>query len=720
MRRFSLSIDIGGTFTDFVLLDREQRVICTDKILTTPRQPETAVLQGMRKLAERDGLDLRSTDLFLHATTIITNAVIERTGSDFILLFTSGFRDLLEIGREHRYNLTDLKLRFSEPLSRRHLRLSVKERVSAAGEVLLAPRKDAFQAELRSLADRYGIRSFAVCFLHSYRNPANEELVRRWIEEAYPEAHASCSATVTPTQREYERWTTCCVDAYTKPLLVGYVGRLQAALMDAGFSGRALMMTSSGLPIAFDRCIEYPVRMIESGPAAGVLAAREIVARNASCLPSPACRRGSGSGAVATTDVLAFDMGGTTAKGAFLSGGALHVKGSLEVGRIATLQPGSGLPLMIPAIDLIEIGAGGGSIAVVDERGVIAVGPSSAGADPGPACYGRGGTRATLTDANLALGYLSEDNFRGSGIEARRELAWAAIERTLARPLGSSIERVARGIRDTVNENVARAFRVHASELGIDYRRYRLVCTGGSAPLHAAEIARILGIRTVLVPLGAGVASAFGLFAGTEGITVQKTNVTPLHGVTAGRVAVEVRAMIVSDPYAAALAAAGGDVVLTLGMRYLGQGYEIAVRIADLENCDGASLREAFQSEYRKVFGVVFLDYSLEIFNWTVQVTMRGELSKLSGLHHANVDAAATKAKARREVMDGGGGAAAMPVYNRYGLRPGDLVEGSALIEENDATIYLPSFARGVITETFDLLVEIGARRGARSDATDA
>jgi N-methylhydantoinase A len=702
MVRFSVSIDIGGTFTDFVLLDRERGIISTAKVLTTPQQPETAILHGVRRLAERHGLDLRATDVFLHATTIITNAVIERTGSDFILLFTSGFRDLLEMGREHRYNLTDLKLRFPEPVSRRDLRLAVEERVSAAGVSVLAPQKNVVQSELRSLADRHGIRSFAVCFLHSYRNPAHEQLVRRWIEEIYPDAYVSCSASVAPREREYERWTTCSVDAYTKPLLVDYIRRVQGAFRDAGFVGRALMMTSSGLPIEFDRCVGYPVRMIESGPAAGVLAAREIAARNA----KPTVRPGSASGGM---DVLAFDMGGTTAKGAFLSDGALQVKGSIEIARIGTFEPGSGLPLMIPAMDLIEIGAGGGSIAVVDERGVIAVGPSSAGADPGPACYGRGGTQPTLTDANVALGYLSQETFRTSGIDVRRELGCAAIERTVARPLGTTVERAARGIRETINENVARAFRVHASELGIDYRRFCLVCTGGSAPLHGAEIARILGIGRLLLPLGAGVSSAFGLFAGNEGITVQKTNVVPLDRVAAGRVASEIRDMIASDPYAAALCAAGGTTVLTLGMRYLGQGYEIAVRVDEIESCDGASIREAFQHEYRKVFGIIFPDYSIEIFNWTVEVTTPNKLSDLSGLLYANIETAGAKTKPARAVMGDAGSAVSVPVYNRYGLRPGDVIEGRALIEENDATIYLPSFARGVVTESFDILVEIHA-----------
>lgn len=703
--KFSLAVDIGGTFTDFVLLDHQQRVVLTDKVLTTPHSPERAILQGVDKLSQRLALDLRLADLFLHATTIITNAVIERKGSDFILLHTAGFRDVLEIGREHRYNLTDLKLRFPDPVGRRDLRLAVDERVSAAGEVVRAPDKAALMAHLGALAKCHSVRSFAVCFLHSYRNPSNEEVVRDWILEAFPDAYVSCSAAVAPSQREYERWTTCTINAYTMPLLADYVGRLRQALAKAGFAGRALMMTSSGLPLEFDRCVGYPIRMIESGPAAGVLAAQEIAGRID--LPQPA----AGSAAARLSNVLAFDMGGTTAKGAFLTHGSFHVQRSLEVARVGTFQPGSGLPLMIPAIDLIEIGAGGGSIATIDDRGTIAVGPSSAGADPGPACYGRGGTAATLTDANVALGYLSEENFANSGILVQRSRAEAAI-RSLADRLGTSPERVARGVRETVNENVARAFRVHAGELGIDYRRYALVCTGGSAPLHAAEIARILSIRTVAFPFGAGVSSAFGLFVGREGLTLQKTNALRLDTLPAGRVGAEVRALIEGDANARVLAAAGADVVLTLGMRYVGQGYEIDVGIDDIATCDAASIREAFHHAYRAVFGVIFPDYVIEIFNWTVQIMVRDKLCDLSRFRYANAGTAIRKTKTSRRVLDTGTGEAAeLAVYDRYALRPGDTIEGGALIEENDTTIYLPYFAHGTVTESFDILADIQSRR---------
>jgi len=698
--RFSLAVDIGGTFTDFVVLDHRQHIILTDKVLTTPKLPEQAIMQGVERLSKQLAVDLRAADLFLHATTIITNAVIERKGSDFILLHTSGFRDLLEIGREHRYNLTDLKLRFPDPVSRRHLRLPVDERVSASGAVIGAPDKKKLQEELVRLAERHDIRSFAVCFLHSYRNPANEELVQGWIKEIYPDAYVSCSAVVAPTQREYERWTTCTINAYTMPLLADYVERLKVALAERGFAGRALMMTSSGLPLEFDRCVGYPIRMIESGPAAGVLAAKEIAVRTL---------RSSGlSGDRAeTSNILAFDMGGTTAKGAFLTNGEFHVQRSLEVARVGTFQPGSGLPLMIPAIDLIEIGAGGGSIASIDDRGTIAVGPASAGAQPGPACYQQGGTQATLTDANVALGYLSEANFASSGIAVSRARAREAIE-GLSRRLNASVERVARGIRETINENVARAFRVHAGELGIDYRRYSLVCTGGSAPLHAAEIARTLSIRTVVFPFGAGVSSALGLFAGREGLTLQRTNALLIDALLPGRVSAEVRSIIDADANARALVASGVEIALSLGMRYVGQGYEIDVDIGDIDACDGKSIHEAFDREYRAVFGVTFPEYAVEVFNWTVRLMVRGRLCDLTRFHYANAGSTTKRTKGTRRILDGvSGEPIEMAVFDRYALRPGDTVEGGALIEENDATIFLPHFARGRVTESHDIIAEI-------------
>jgi N-methylhydantoinase A len=701
MPRFAISVDIGGTFTDFVLQDRERRMIFTEKVLTTSQAPEEAIFSGLDLLSRRSGMRPEACDLFLHATTIITNAVIERKGCDFILLYTEGFRTTLETGREHRYNLTNLKLRFPEPLTKEALKLAVAERVSAAGEIVRAPSREAVIGGIERLVQQTGVKNFAVCFLHSYRNAANEEAVRAWIAERFPDAYVSTSASVAPAQREYERWMTCAVNAYTMPILADYIRRLEQGLSLRGFRGRGLMMTSSGLPLSLDHCVRYPVRLIESGPAAGVLAARGIAARNT--MPGRTAELGN---------VLAYDMGGTTAKGAFLTGGEVHVQSALEVARTGAFEVGSGLPLLIPAIDLIEIGAGGGSIASIDQRGVIAVGPTSAGADPGPACYGRGGTRATLTDANLVLGLLSELNFRNSGIEVSAARAREAIMATVARPLGFTAERAALGIHNTINENVARAFRVHAAELGIDHRRYTLVSTGGSSSLHAIAIARILNIRRVIFPFGAGVSSAFGLFMGREGIALQRTKLIRLDRTTRNDIAAQVDDMIAGEHFASTLAASGAKTSLTLGMRYEGQGYETSVKLGfDRRLYEPETIRKAFEAEYRKIFGLNFPHYAIELVQWTVEISNDGALSEPDGYAYENVREDGNRDKGTRLALTHRQGSATpVSVFNRYALRPGDIVAGDALIEENDTTICIPDGSRAVVAPSLDLIAELEAR----------
>ncbi len=701
MSQFAISVDIGGTFTDFVLQDRERRTIFTEKVLTTPHAPEEAIFSGLDLLSRRSKMQPETCDLFLHATTIITNAVIERKGHDFILLHTEGFRTTLETGREHRYNLTNLKLRFPEPLAKESLKVAVAERVSAKGEIVRAPSREAVIADIERLVARTGIRNFAVCFLHSYRNAANEDAVREWIVERFPDAYVSTSATIAPAQREYERWMTCAVNAYTMPILADYTRRLEQGLSARGFRGRGLMMTSSGLPLSFDHCVRYPVRLIESGPAAGVLAARGIAARNMSHART-----------YRFDNVLAYDMGGTTAKGAFLTGGEVHVQSALEVARVGAFEAGSGLPLMIPAIDLIEIGAGGGSIASMDELGVIAVGPISAGADPGPACYGRGGTRATLTDANLVLGLLSESNFRNSGIEVSASLARKAIEETVARPLGITVERAALGIHDTVNENVARAFRIHAAELGVDYRRYTLVSTGGSSSLHTIAIARTLKIDQVIFPFGAGVSSAFGLFTGREGIALQKTKIMRLDQTTRNDIVAQVDDMIAGERFASELAKAGARASLTFGIRYERQGYETAVRIgSDRMLYEPGPIQEAFEVEYRKIFGLTFPDHAVEIVNWTVEIAKDHALSELDGYEYENIQGGGNRSRGTRTtLMDPEGGKRSIPVFNRYALRPGEVITGAALVEENDTTIYIPAGSRAVVAPSLDLIAYLEAQ----------
>ncbi len=693
MPRFAIAVDTGGTFTDFVLLDRTAGKATTAKVLSTPGAPDDAIMEGFGQLAQRSGFDVADCDIFLHATTIITNAIIERRGHDFILLHTEGFGTTLETGRENRYNLSNLRLAFPRPITRHHLKMPVRERVMADGSVSQAPDKAAVLDAARRLVVGTGVANFAVCFLHAFRNAANEEMVAGWLAEAFPDAAISLSSAVAPLQREYERWMTCAVNAYTKPLLAGYIQRLDRRATAVGFAGRILLMTSSGLPLAAERCVQWPVRLIESGPAAGVLAAREIAERN-------------GFG---TDTILAYDMGGTTAKGAFIIGGRIDVQPGIEVAREGAFEPGSGFPLLIPAIDLIEIGAGGGSIAEIDGRGAIAAGPRSAGAVPGPACYGGGGKDPTVTDANLVLGLLGEANFRNSGIVADAAAAWGAIGRAVARPLGLSTAQAALGIHRTVNENVARAFRVHAAELGIDYRRATLVCTGGSAPVHAAAIARLLHIRRVVFPFAAGVASAFGLFSSCEGIVLQRSRRLPLDALPEGAIAQQAAEMVQSDAYAGSLVARGAQTTVKLGMRYEGQNSEVTIALGGAGTIPTvAMVHDRFLAAYEGIFGLSFPDFSVEVITWFVEVSMPSQLAPARGFGYEALRPGAEAAKGHRPCYVGAhhDGRIAVPVFDRYALPSGWTVGGPALIEEHDTTIFIPLGMVARVAASFDLVAE--------------
>lgn len=698
MKRFAISVDTGGTFTDLVLLDRARKRVTTAKVLSTPDAPDQAIFQGFDQLAETAAFDLAACDTFLHATTLITNALIERKGEDFILLHTHGFGTTLETGREHRYDLSDLRLAFPAPITRHDLKVPVRERVTSEGSVLESPDREAVISHIQEIVDRTGIENFAVCFLQSFRNAQNEDAVATWLAEAYPGAFVSRSHAVAPLQREYERWLTCAVNAYSKPLLERYVRRIEQRASERGFDGRLMLMTSSGLPLPVEQIVEAPVRLIESGPAAGVLAASEIAARNR--IQSDV-----------TETVLAFDMGGTTAKGSFLVGGRVEVKPGLEVAREGAFAAGSGFPLHIPAIDLIEIGAGGGSIAEIDDRGAIAVGPRSAGANPGPACYDQGGVSATATDANLALGFLGEANFRNSGIRASLPAAQAAIERTIAQPLGLSVARAAMGVHRTINENIARAFRVHAAEMGIDYRRAILVCTGGSAPIHAAAVARLLFIQRIIYPFAAGVASAFGLFAGAEGILLQRSRIVSVDALAEDGIRAQISDMASSHTYATGLLTQGAEATVKLGMRYEGQSSEVTVvvgRNADAITPEAA--RERFDQAYEGIFGLRFPSHRVEICTWSVEIAKPSPIASQRGFAYSTLTQSKAPEKGFRACHIGEAGDETpvdVLLYDRYALRPGWAITGPAIIEERDTTIFLPRGASARVAANLDIVAEI-------------
>ena len=500
-----LGIDIGGTFTDFALFDERGSEIAVAKRLTTPAAPSVAVIEGIAALLRRENVPMSEVESIAHGTTLVTNAVIERRGAKTGMLVTAGFRDILDMGFEQRYDLFDLRLTWPDPLVPRHLRREVPERVGHDGQVIATLDLERTRAAVRDLVESAGIEALAICFLHSYANPVHEDTAGELVRAEFPHLHVSRSAEVFGNMREYERWTTATMNAYAQPMFDRYIEQIERGLADLGFVGRLFVMTSSGASIVPETARRFPVRALESGPAAGAL----MSAHHGRTLGFP--------------DLLSFDMGGTTAKGALVRDFTALKQYDLEVGRVHEFKSGSGLPVKLPVIDMIEIGSGGGSLARVDERGLIRVGPQSAGADPGPACYARGGTGATLTDADVVLGYLDPEFFLGGEMHLDAEAALAAIEGHVAGPAGLDPIRAAWGVHEIANEDVARAFRIHASERGFDYRRSSMVAFGGSGPVHALAIARKLRIPRVIFPIGAGVMSALGLLVSPLGFEVSRS-----------------------------------------------------------------------------------------------------------------------------------------------------------------------------------------------------
>ncbi len=688
-----IGVDIGGTFTDFALFDDHSREIVTHKALTTPTDPAQAVVAGVQTLTRLAGISMAEVAMLVHGTTLVTNAVIERKGAATAMLVTRGFRDVLDIAMECRYDLFDLRLRFPSPVVPRHLRFEVRERVKWDGSVAERLEMDGLRERLADAVDKHGVRSVAVCLLHSYANPEHEQRLAEWLAREFPQLAVSSSAVVFPFMREYPRWTTACINAYVQPAVDDYLHRLEAGVADLGFRGKFLIMSSSGSTLTPEIARRFPVRLLESGPAAGVL----MSARHSRDLAIP--------------QILSFDMGGTTAKGCMIREHAPLKRYDFEVARVHEFKRGSGLPVKIPVIDMIEIGAGGGSLASLDDRHVLGVGPRSAGADPGPACYGRGGRHATLTDANLVLGYLDSSSFLGGTMALDRAAAVAAIEAEVARPLGVSVERAAWGIHEVINEDVAKAFRVHASERGVDYRRCSMIAFGGSGPIHGARIARKLRIPRLICPSGAGVMSAFGLLTSPIGFERVQSLRTPLAALTPARLTEVIDALV--TPAKATVREAGVAerdfvVAVKLDMRYVGQGYEVEVPLRPGAPEDAlAALASDFNRAYGDIFGLAFDDRAIEIVAWKVEVhgPTPGEGTPYR-LKHPRRAGDALRAH-RDAYFPAAERYVRCPVYDRYGLVAGTEVEGPALIEETESTCVLGIGDRARVDEHLNLVVEM-------------
>ena len=719
-----LAIDTGGTFTDLVLRDEASGGSWFAKTLSTPADPARAALEGIERLASVHPFRLAEVGEILIATTVATNAILERKGGPTALVTTRGFRDVLIMGRSKRFDTYDLWLDKPRPLVPRRAIFEVDERVADDGEVVqpLDP------ASVAAAADRIAdaeVESVAVCLLHAYANPAHERAVGDLLAARLgrpPRNQAvsvSLSSDVSPRRREYERTSTVVANAYVKPVVGRFLAGLEAAFASLGFTGELRVMQSSGGLTTPALAREYPVNVIESGPAAGVLACRAIGSREG------------------VDRVITFDMGGTTAKVGVIDGGEPAVASSFEVDGV-NLRKWSGLPLDVPAVELVEIGAGGGSIASA-RLGVVAVGPESAGAEPGPVCYGRGGRRATLTDANLVLGYLDPESFAGGQIRIDREAAERATRAQVGEPLGLDPAAAAWGVHRIANANMERALRSMSLERGRDPRDYAMVAFGGAGPLHACALARALGIPRVVVPRGAGVASAIGLLEAERSLAVSLTRTLALDaagaadelaGLYAGLEA-RVRALA-----GAAEAAAGRPVVWRrhAHLRYAGQGFELRVPLppGPIDGGYPKRVREAFDSAYEGEYGYAQPDQPAEGTDWFLSGTLGAEPA-MAGAEEgaAGADAgvgaadAAGDAGADGPVLPGPGRAAPVgtvsawspeaagwtrvPVFDRAALRAGDRLAGPAVVVEPESTILLPADAAARVSAHGNLIIEVAA-----------
>jgi len=692
-----LGVDIGGTFTDLVVVDDTTGDARVGKILTTPKDPALAVEQGIQALLPEAAVAPGAVRAVVHGTTLATNALIERKGAKTALLTTAGFRDALEIRREGRYDMYDLFIDPPAPLVPRHLRREVSERLLADGSVL-RPLDEADARRVIAGLGAEGVEALAICLLHAYVNPTHEHRLAELVRELAPQIVVSCSSEVVPEIREYERASTTAANVYVAPLLARYLEDLERRLAELGVPGQLYVMQSSGGIALPPLARRLPVRLVESGPAAGALAAAQAAReRNEPRL-------------------LSFDMGGTTAKACVIDGGSPLVGREFEVARADRFKKGSGLPIRVPVIEMIEIGAGGGSIARVDRMGLLKVGPDSAGADPGPACYGLGGRLPTVTDADLLLGYLDADFFLGGRMRLDREAARRAVAEHVAQPLGLDVTEAAWGIHRVVNESMAAAARIHGIERGRDLRQYPLFAFGGAGPVHCWQVAKVLKVPRILLPFGAGAMSAWGLLAAPLAFDFVRTGRERLDRADWG--AINRRFEEMEAEGRALLARAGvapGDVrVARIGeMRYVGQGHEVecALPAGTLSAESLAAISRSFEAAYRALYHRLPQGVSIEALNWRVTVVADSSpagapRASAAGRAPAGRPAGAVKSTRRAHFAEAGG-FVETPVLDRYALAPGAALTGPVIVEERESTAVLGPGARCRVDEGLALVVEI-------------
>ncbi len=690
--KYQLGIDIGGTFTDLVLLEEKTGKLYFGKTLTTYDNPSNGIISGTKELLTK--YDVSASDLtrIVHGTTLVTNSIIERRGSLTGFITTKGFEDVLEIGRELRYDIYDIFLTVPDPLVARNFRYGIKERVDYQGKVV----DEIDDFEIKVVVDKLihqGVKSIAVCFLNSFTNPSHERKVGEYIRKTYPEIYVSLSCDVMPEIREYERSSATAMNAYVQPLTDHYLGTLSKRLKEeVGFDGTLNIMISSGRLTTVDGARKTPIQLLESGPAGGTMAGVFF---------------GKLTG---KKNLLAFDMGGTTAKASLIFDLKPEITNQFEAARVMRFKKGSGLPVRIPVIDMIEIGAGGGSIAHLNKLGLLQVGPESAASEPGPACYGRGGIYPTVTDADLVLGYLNEDYFLGGTMKLDKNAARNALNKHIAKPLNITIEEAAMGIHRIVNENMANAARVHILEKGHDPRFYSMLAFGGAGPVHAFQTARLLNSPQLIIPVGAGVVSALGFLVSpiaSEQIRSYVSSISQIDWQEINYQIAEMEKAGFDFLVGAGVERSEGTISRMVDMRYSGQGHEISVIIPNgmLSENSIEIIEQNFINEYEFRYGRSIEDIEIEAVTWRVvvsgkspniipnQVVMNEEKSALKGI--------------RSVFLMGDKTYSEVPVYSRYDLKPNETFEGPAVIEEMESTVIIGRNSIIKIDEFKNIIIDL-------------
>ncbi len=680
-RGAKLSVDIGGTFTDVVLEDGGE--LTSVKVLTTYEDPASGVMAGAALVLQETGVQAQDISLVLHGTTLATNALIERAGARTALLTTAGHRDVLEMALENRFEQYDVNVRRPEPLVPRTLRLPITERLGADGSVLVPLDESSVDAAIDTLRET-GVESVAIGFLHAYADDRHERRVADLVSSALPHIAVTLASDVCPEVREYERFSTAVANAYVQPLMCRYLDSLESQLREQGITAPVLLMSSGGGLTTLDAAKAYPIRLVESGPAGGAQLAAALARRSE------------------WPRVLSFDMGGTTAKICLIDDGEPQLSRSFEVDRIYRFKKGSGLPVRIPVVEMVEIGAGGGSLAAVDRLGRVTVGPESAASEPGPACYGLGGERPAVTDADLLLGKLPAEGFAGGRVTLDERAATEAVARHVGSHLGLEDVPAAWAISETVDESMALAARAHASEWGRSVEDRTLIAFGGAAPLHAARLAEKLRMKRVVVPENAGVGSAVGFLLAPISFEVVRSAPTHLDALSISEV--QARLDDMRREASAVVAPALGDSpvkeVVRAYMRYVGQGFELAVEVPPIGSDFIAALRHVFEENYRALYGQIIPGQSVELLSWTL--SLQSESARPRNTARSVSSAAPVKAA---RLFDGSAWQQ-LAVFPRSALETNQVHRGPALVVEAQTTTVVPAGFRFFADQYAQIVLE--------------